>query len=499
MTERPPSARTGRARAGLLVAVAVGTLLGTGGAPTGDAAAGAPGIPAQDATAVTQPPPEAVAPLPVLDAAGAPAVDPQALATALGPLVADSALGPNPGVAVVDSETGQLLYDARAGAAVTPASSLKIVTALSVLDSYGPQTRFATSVVAEADGSIVLVGGGDPSLVTVPPDGADGDAAGPASLADLADLTAAALAEDGTEQVALRYDAGLFTGAALHPDWDPAFVGLGIVSPVSALAVDPDSEQIDTAALDADPAATSANWFAARLRSAGVTVTGVGPGAASAAAAQLASVESLPLSALVDRMLNVSDNDVAEALSRLAAVGRGLPATFQGGAESAAATLAELDIPAAGLVLRDGSGLSRLNRIAPATLATALQHTLGEVGPGEAKDSDGAGPMAGAGSAEDTRNALTWVPPGLPVGGLTGSLAGRYATEETAAGAGRVRAKTGTLTGVTSLTGVVETDQGRPLVFAVLGNGTTDTLAARTALDRVAAGLAACGCEAPTA
>jgi len=101
----------------------------------------------------------------------------------------------------------------------------------------------------------------------------------------------------------------------------------------------------------------------------------------------------------------------------------------------------------------------------------------------------------GAVAADGGEPGITWAPTGLPVGGLTGSLSNRFSAGDTAVGAGRVRAKTGTLTGVTSLSGLVTTAQGRPLVFVVLGTDTPDTLSARRALDRFAARLAECGCE----
>ena len=482
------SARPVKRRALLAAALIVG-LLAASPMPLQRATAEA-----QESEAVSAPPDAAIAPLTAADPTQFPELDAGAVAASIAPLLADPALGPDPGSAVLDADTGEVLFGGRPRQPLVPASSLKVITALAVLDSQGPQQQLTTSVVRNPDGTLVLIGGGDPSLLTVP---AEDPAAypAPATLADLAEQTAAALAGQGVAEVALRHDNTLFTGPALLPDWDPDFVGLGIISPVSALTVDPQSAQIDQAALDADPAATAANWFAARLASAGVAVASVAPGRADPQAEPVAAVASPPLSALVDRMLDISDNDYAEPLLRLAAIGRGLPGDFASGAAAATATLAELDIPVPGLVIRDGSGLSRENRIAPITLAAALQvaaDPLPEVPddrPGEDDGENGA----------DTADVLTWAPPGLAVGGLTGSLVGRYEDDDTAAGAGRVRAKTGTLTGVTSLTGVVSTRQGRPVVFAVLGNGTPDTVAARDALDRVAAALAECGCTAPGA
>jgi D-alanyl-D-alanine carboxypeptidase/D-alanyl-D-alanine-endopeptidase (penicillin-binding protein 4) len=485
----------GAARAAAVIA---GVPVLAGGLALGAAPVAASWQAADEATPLTEPPEAAGPLLPILDPAEAPPVDRAVLADALEPLLADPALGEDPGVVVMDADSGDLLFGARDAVALTPASSLKIVTGLAVLDSLGPQTQLTTEAVRNPDGTLVLVGGGDPSLLTLPPEGSAPYPL-PATLAELADRTAAALLAEGVAEVAMNYDAGLFTGEALNPDWDPSFVGLGIITPVSALTLDAAAADIESAALDADPAATAADWFAARLTAAGVRVASTAAGPADPAAALVAAVASPPIAALVDHMLDVSDNDFAEALFRLAAIGRGLPGTFEGGVQAVSSTLATLGAPTQGLVVRDGSGLSRSNRIAPATLAAALRVAADpqpDAVDSETRDAADEAVRQGAG---DVWGAVTWAPPGLAVGGLTGSLADRYDTDETAAGAGRVRAKTGTLTGVTSLTGVVATEQGRPLVFAVIGNDTADTLAAREALDQVAATLARCGCAAPAA
>jgi D-alanyl-D-alanine carboxypeptidase/D-alanyl-D-alanine-endopeptidase (penicillin-binding protein 4) len=82
----------------------------------------------------------------------------------------------------------------------------------------------------------------------------------------------------------------------------------------------------------------------------------------------------------------------------------------------------------------------------------------------------------------------------MPVAAASGTLLGRFDGVRKA-GAGVVRAKTGTLTGVSSLAGTVIDSDGRQLAFAVLADKVGATGAARDALDAVAVALARCGCR----
>ena len=84
---------------------------------------------------------------------------------------------------------------------------------------------------------------------------------------------------------------------------------------------------------------------------------------------------------------------------------------------------------------------------------------------------------------------------GLPVAGFSGSLTYRFATRADSA-LGRVRAKTGTLTGVHGLAGVVTGRDGSVMLFVAIADRVKvrHTLFARDRLDQVAAALAGCAC-----
>jgi D-alanyl-D-alanine carboxypeptidase/D-alanyl-D-alanine-endopeptidase (penicillin-binding protein 4) len=385
----------------------------------------------------------------------------QGLSAVLDPLLKDAALGTRRGAVVVDAVTGKRLYGTGAGKALTPASTTKIATAVAALSALGPDHRLTTRTALEAGTKeLVLVGGGDPTLT------AHRDAEGRASLRTLARKTAAALKQRDLREVTLSYDTTLYAGSGLHP------IGVNEnLAPVTALMSDEgrtDDSDSGPVIRETDPAAQAARTFAALLKDQGIGTTSPGPSKATGRAEPLATVSSPPLSALVERMLTESDNDIAEALARHTAVAAGERADFHGGGRAIAARLKKLGLPVSGADFRDGSGLDREDRIT-ADLLTAL---LVEAG-------DPARP--------ELRPALT----GLPVAGFTGTLSSRY----TDGAAGVVRAKTGTLTGVNTLAGTVVDQDGRLLAFAFLASGTTDKAAAQAALDRAATALASCGCR----
>ncbi|MFJ3584836.1 D-alanyl-D-alanine carboxypeptidase/D-alanyl-D-alanine-endopeptidase [Streptomyces sp. NPDC090127] len=435
--------------------------LAAAAAPTGGAHHAPPAAPHRPAPA---PAPSAPGVLRALDT---PATGrPGDLAAVLVPLLADPGLGPLRTASVVDATTGKQLYGEGATTAMTPASTIKIATTVAALSALGPDHRIATTVVASPDGrTVTLVGGGDPTLDR-------------ARLKTLATATARALKGRGVTSVRVAHDTSLYQGPGHHPIGSDENI-----APVSALMLNAgrlDDSYSGTARRTADPAGDTATAFADLLSQAGTKVQGApAPGRApkpaeDSGAALLARTESAPLSALVERTLTHSDNDLAEALARQTALARRQPASFAGAGTAVRDELTALGLPTAGARFADGSGLSRDDRLSAALLTGLLTR-----------------------AADPARPALRPVLTGLPVGGFSGTLKTRFDTGPALGGAGLVRAKTGTLRGVNTLAGTVVTADGRLLAFAFLAGRTTSASQAQPALDRLSAALAPQGGPVP--
>lgn len=418
--------------------------------------------------------PRVLEPVATTTAVGA-ALDPDAVAATLRPLLTGGALGSGRTPAhVVDVASGEVLL-AQADRPTVPASTTKLVTAVSVLDALGADATLATrTAILDMDAQtprVVLVGAGDPSLrSTGSRVGGSGTSLTPASLRELVEATARALRARGIEEVRVGYDDSLFTGPALHPTWSRSFPAGGIVAPVSALQVDQGRRTPSGVSRVADPAARAAEVFAEQLEEAGLEVGGrIRQVRERAGSVGLATVASPTIGVLVERMLATSDNDYAEALARLGAAAAGGEASFEGVATRGRAVLAGLGVAGEGDRVADGSGLSRDNALTPSTLTGLLRATPDEFGS---------------------------VSSGLAVAGATGSLRSRYDTRATEAARGVVRAKTGTLTGVVGLAGYASRPDGRLLAFAILDESVPGgAIGGRSAVDRALAALIECACE----
>ncbi len=401
-----------------------------------------------------------------------------AVAARLGPLLSDPALGPSVSATVIDAGTGTVLLDSGAHTARTPASVTKVLTSAAALSVLGADATFTTKAVAiPGSNQVSLVGGGDVLLAAGHGDPTLID--GRAGLADLAGQVAARLKASGRTTVSVSLDdsilGGLGWGESMGPGWTSSDISSGFVAPVTGLAVDAGRTGPDNyAPRVADPGLAAAQQFSAALQQAGIAVSGSPVRAkASAGAQRLGAVTSAPVSEIIDYALGASDNNAAEALSRSVALAEGGRPTFAGGGAAVLTAVAALGVDTQGSHLADGSGMSQGSALTPAVLAGTL-----------------------AAATSDAHPQLRPLLRGLPVAGLSGTLADRFTPADGAAsGVGIVRAKTGSLTHVSALAGEVVTADGRLVTFAFLADQVPATDPARAALDRLSTAVAGCGCS----
>ena len=444
--------------------------------------------PPADNPATVAPPPEVDVPpverprdvAPVADLS--PRLDTAAVEAALSSYLRKKDLGRHVVAAVEPLRGGGAGYDFSSSGAplATPASTTKVVTSATALFLLGPDHRFETRTVLEHGGGtprLVLVGGGDPFLLSSPQakwgtNTAATYAPKKADVVTLARQTASALRDEGVKKIRLGYDDSLFGGPAVNPHWRSDYIPDDVVPPITSLWVDEGRDPYGYG-FSSDPSLSAAQVFQAALGKAGITVTGVPTRTvAGGSATDVAAVSSPPLAQIVQRLLEVSDNEAAEILLRQAGLAHGGDGSSESGRTAVKRVLAAAGVDMHGSVLYDGSGLSRENLMSPHLLIDVLRW-----------------------AASDDEPALRTVVAGLPVAGFTGSLTNRFG-HGAPAGAGRVRAKTGTLTGVTSLAGIAVDLDGGVLVFALLADQVNPLRSglAETDLDDAAAALGACHC-----
>jgi D-alanyl-D-alanine carboxypeptidase/D-alanyl-D-alanine-endopeptidase (penicillin-binding protein 4) len=423
------------------------------------------------------------------------------------------------GALVVAREDGRVLYARNADLPLVPASNQKLLTALAALAVFGPAHQFTTTVSADAApdaegavGALYVRGGGDPAL----------NSEDWWRLA--ADLRARGLRRVRGDVV---LDDSLFDAERWHPEWG-AVSSRAYYGPVGALnanygafavevspgpAVDAPARvalspplayfslasSVRTAARGAsqvkvateptatgesvavtgktpagaspkriyrsvsDPARYAGAVLVWQLAAQGVRVDGrLRRGASPSGARELLAFQGRPLAEIVRLFLKYSNNNVAETLVKgIAAQESGPPGSWSAGVAAMSQRLRGLGLGLDGARLVDGSGLSRGNRVSARLLVSALR---------AADRSFGFGP--------ELESAL-------PIAAADGTLAHRAR-----GAAGAVRAKTGHLDGVTSLSGYAALAGGGEALFAVLVNGApAGDAAAIAGLDAFAAAL----------
>ncbi|WP_327089836.1 D-alanyl-D-alanine carboxypeptidase/D-alanyl-D-alanine-endopeptidase [Nonomuraea sp. NBC_01738] len=429
-----------------------------------------------------------------------PAVGVADLTQDLNQILADSRLTiAQAGVVVKSATTGEELYANNSGKLLLPASNTKLFTSAAAVDTLGLDYRFPTTVLSGGRtagsvlaGDLVLRGTGDPTMLAE-----DYDALAAAVAAKGIKLVTGKLVTDDTWFDAVRlgtdwawddetaYYAAQISALTASPDRDydagsvivsvaadgdkvkvtttPETDYLKIVNRatvgaetdvlierqhatntvvITGTVADPYDEWV---AVD-DPTRYVASLFRKALVKHGVRVLGPTTTApAPGGAAELAKHESMPLSELLVPFLKLSNNMHAEILTK--AMGR---KTSGQGTWSAGLKVSTDFAKANGVQLlnmRDGSGLSRRDGFSPASITQLLMAMRGK-------------PWF-----------QTWYD-ALPIAGAADRMVGgtlRSRMRNTPA-AGNVHAKTGSLTGVTSLSGYVTSADGEPLVFSIMLN-----------------------------
>jgi D-alanyl-D-alanine carboxypeptidase/D-alanyl-D-alanine-endopeptidase (penicillin-binding protein 4) len=385
----------------------------------------------------------------------------------VAPLAADDALATFSGH-VSDTASGKTLFSRDGSEAAASGGSTMLVTAAAALQVLGPDFRMRTRVVAGTEpGSIVLVGGGDPTLSRLPA-GEQSVYPDAPRLDDLVAQVRASLGE-GAVVTSIIVDSSFWT---TEDEWDESWpteaLTEGRLSKVSALQVDGDRKnpKKKISPRSADPAHAAGVRFAAAL---GVPGAAISAGTASPTAARLAEVQSQPVSNLINTMLTNSDATLAEVLARVTSKQAGGDGSRDSLATVLPGALADLGLDASAQSVFDGSGLSPNNAISPAFVADLLTMA-----------------RSGAGDLGVVYNSLS-------IAGSTGPLASRFDEDDQTDAVGQVRAFVGSRDGEYTLSGIIDAADGSHLAFAFRATGDGLGATTSTALDSLAAAAYRCG------
>ncbi len=324
-----------------------------------------------------------------------------------------------------------------------PASNMKILVAAAALETLGPDYRFVTKIYGTRDGSritgdLVVVGGGDPGIAST-----DYLATQrfPSRHFTPAEDFVTALRDVGVTEilggivgVEDRYDLERYA-----PD-----LGLGIrgteVGPLGALMINDGAVSGDPLKPD-QPAVAAARQISNMLASAGIPVAG-GPRVESVVpeGEPLATVESPPLAEILGDLLANSDNNTAELLLKEIGLVKKNSGSREAGISVVQELLGQWGFDSAQLTMKDGAGLERGSLISCDLLAAVLNKVgaFGEIGQG------------------------------LAVAGTTGTLADVFGDSDAA---GKLRGKTGTLSGAKALAGFVPYSESEAVTYVLILNG----------------------------
>lgn len=285
--------------------------------------------------------------------------------------------GESTAVLIQDLTTGDILVSHNADRPLLPASIMKTVTIAGLLREKGPSERFHTRVYADGEikgetlhGSIIVVGGGDPTL------GANSFA----SSSDIAEEITAALRHRGINRITdgIRVDTSLYVGPACSPTWAKGDLSESYGTGCHALNFRSNS-------LGSRSVKNPENEFMTYLRRS-IASTGISIGGPNALTDRVGKNASLLIDHLSDTYEEVmrscmmrSDNLFAESFLRTFSIARGEEGSTVCGAEAMHSYWREAGLPMEGVKIVDGSGLSRSNRVTANFMAGVLRYMKDDV------------------------------------------------------------------------------------------------------------------------
>jgi serine-type D-Ala-D-Ala carboxypeptidase/endopeptidase (penicillin-binding protein 4) len=367
------------------------------------------------------------------------------------------------GLYVIDGETGRAVCGLAAKRQRRLASNMKLYTTATALSRFGPRFRIATRLLSDGSvdragvlhGDLYLQGGGDPTLGSPAFYNRFLGGFGTNLFALKGQLRTA-----GVSAVQGRLYADDFVFDRLRGVADSGYATSPYIGPISGLSFNSGYSSSRGTSFASDPARTAATKLVHALRQAGMSIRPGGAlGKAPAGAATLATVRSPTMSQLAEATNVPSNNFYAEMLMKL------IGARFGGeGSTSAGARVVEQFARAhnSGVAATDGSGLTRTNHASPVQVVRLLQAMR-------------------EGQVEDEFIQ------GLALTSREGTVDDRM--HGTAAEA-RCRTKTGTLTGVSNLSGYCFNRSGRVMIFSILMGSVGNLSLAHQEQDRIAAAIA---------
>ncbi|MFC2725668.1 MAG: D-alanyl-D-alanine carboxypeptidase/D-alanyl-D-alanine-endopeptidase [Corynebacterium matruchotii] len=357
--------------------------------------------------------------------------------TNLAPMLDDARLG-KASIQFRDVTTGNVVLAKNPQLPLLPASSTKVLTVSAALLKLDLDDRITTRVVQSGSDIAVIKAAGDVWMTYE-------------TIKDLAEQIRKNL--PGVKQV--QIDTSAWTAPSFIESWGRENITEGFIAPMEPAMIygarlngarSGDVPRSNTPALDVAGAVARELGVTAFSKAEGTVPAGEG-------VKELAKVESPTLRERIEKLMETSDNVMAEA------VGRELSGNDPVG-ETLRILGEHFQIPA-DLKIFDNSGMSKANRI-PAEFLDSLMFAA-------AKDN----------------SRLSAILATLPVAAGTGTLESRYTTLR---GRGYVRAKTGTLTDTSALVGTILSESGRVYTFAIISND-APILEARSAMDELASAV----------